>query len=309
MENTPCYLCSVYKGTWTTKDGLSICSRCKDDLHEEANKGDEFVKDEEKTPTLVGSKEKIEYNEKEIGTFKGISYETEHQLCVGCDMCDEYPPTGLSHRNPFDQKTMTVKVDNSDDEDDEDCCSDPGYCDCESGWSDLATTNAIVWPYIEPDMSDIAQAVRDVAQRLEKDLFQAYSIPALYVYSGIMDRTPFTTTDLPPFETTDFLQISLHNQLPATGSDLSNKDIPYLGYEPQIIPNDWAFWSKESGIITNSKRIDFPRSLVGGGTISSFSIADENGKILFVGPLDNSVYIANATQLTFDPGQLQVLCS
>jgi hypothetical protein len=45
-----CYLCSRYKATYKTNGGVAICPICKDDLHEDAARGDEFLKPEEKTP-------------------------------------------------------------------------------------------------------------------------------------------------------------------------------------------------------------------------------------------------------------------
>lgn len=113
-----------------------------------------------------------------------------------------------------------------------------------------------------------------------------------------------------PFDTGDFLQISLHSVTPKIGSnleDIENQYRMYEGYEPAIIVNDWVFWTSHSfGNISNSTTIEFPKSTGNPGPVNSFSIASESGLILFVGPITNPIWVPNGTTLEFAPGHLGV---
>jgi hypothetical protein len=64
VDYDPCYLCNKYKGTFRTKDGVAVCPICKDDLHEDAPKGEEEVK-----KTFTGKDVKLVINGQPLSPF------------------------------------------------------------------------------------------------------------------------------------------------------------------------------------------------------------------------------------------------
>lgn len=144
-----CYLCTVYKATHVTSSGVAVCASCYDGLKEEAGNGDEFVKDEEKTPTLFkGRNVKLSVNGK---TVEG-SFNDEILWPPGIALATRYPDVDF---------------------DDENCCSDPDYCDCEAS-DEYCTSVSVDWSRIEPDNSEIAIAMREAAIRFEKAVFGGF---------------------------------------------------------------------------------------------------------------------------------------
>lgn len=103
------------------------------------------------------------------------------------------------------------------------------------------------------------------------------------------------------------LYVSLHTATPGTGGSQTTNETSYTNYTRVAVTRNSGGWTVASGAAGNAALIQFPQCGVTGATITHVAIGTAStgtGKVLYAGPLNSSLAVANLIQPQFSIGAL-----
>lgn len=103
------------------------------------------------------------------------------------------------------------------------------------------------------------------------------------------------------------LYLSLHTATPGIGGSQLTNETSYTNYTRVAVARTVGGWTVASGAASNAALVQFPACGVTGATITHVAIGTASsgaGKVLYAGPLNSSLAVANLIQPQFAIGAL-----
>ena len=118
----------------------------------------------------------------------------------------------------------------------------------------------------------------------------------------------FRNTALPWDAITD-IYLSLHTADPTAGGSQTSSEATYTSYARIAVSRSAAGWDIVSNVASNDDLLQFPQCTGGTNTITHVAagtLSSGAGQLLYVGPLNASLAVANLIRPQFDAGGLSI---